>query len=188
MNRKWTIGALIFFAVTGLFLLNGQGGVSAEQKAKIDALTSDMLKAPDFTLKDLDDQPIVLSDYLGKVVVLNFWATWCGPCRIEIPEFNELHHQYKDQGFEILGVSISDTKSTLMDFTKAFQVKYPVLYGSAREVQMVGMQYGGINAVPTSFIINRKGELVRMYPGALIKGQPMYQSFVQELETELAKK
>ena len=73
---------------------------------------------------------IKLSDFKGSVVLLNFWATWCGPCIVEIPEFNELYKKYKDQGFEILGVSVSDTKQQLEKFQKKFDVDYKILYST----------------------------------------------------------
>ena len=78
--------------------------------------------APDFRLKDQSDSLYVLSELRGKVVLINFWATWCGPCRQEIPDFNELYEKYHSLGFEILGISLSDSKVQLINFSKVYKV------------------------------------------------------------------
>ena len=124
----------------------------------------------DFSLSLLNDttgSEIKLSDFKGSVVLLNFWATWCGPCIVEIPEFNELYKKYKDQGFEILGVSVSDTKQQLEKFQKKFDVDYKILYSNPEVINEVNMNYG-VNSVPLSYLINRDGYVVRGYPSAII--------------------
>tara|TARA_Y100001936_G_C15970227_1_gene610710 strand:- start:369 stop:935 length:567 start_codon:yes stop_codon:yes gene_type:complete len=124
----------------------------------------------DFSLSMLNDttgSEIKLSDFKGSVVLLNFWATWCGPCIVEIPEFNELYKKYKDQGFEILGVSVSDTKQQLEKFQKKFDVDYKILYSSPEIMNDVNRNYG-VNSVPLSYLINRDGFVVRGYPSAII--------------------
>ena len=108
-----------------------------------------------------------LSDLNGKVVLLNFWATWCGPCIVEIPEFNDLYAKYKDRGFDILGVSVSDSKEQLDKFQKKFDVDYKILYASPDIMNEVNMNYG-VNSVPLSYLINRDGYVVRGYPSAII--------------------
>ena len=124
----------------------------------------------DFSLKllnDTSDIEVKLSDFKGDVVLLNFWATWCGPCIIEIPEFNSLYKKYKDQGFEILGVSVSDTKQQLEKFQKKFDVDYKILYSSPDVMSEININYG-VNSVPLSYLINRESFVVRGYPSAII--------------------
>ena len=124
----------------------------------------------DFELNILDSDSIAtlkLSDFNGSVVLLNFWATWCGPCIVEIPEFNDLYAKYKDRGFEILGVSVSDTKKQLDNFQKKFDVDYKILYSTPEIMNDINRNYG-VNSVPLSYLINREGYVVRGYPSAII--------------------
>ena len=137
----------------------------------------------DFSLSLLNDttnKEIKLSDFKGSVVLLNFWATWCGPCIVEIPEFNELYKKYKDQGFEILGVSVSDTKQQLEKFQKKFDVHYKILYSNPEVINEVNMNYG-VNSVPLSYLINRDGYVVRGYPSAII-GEYWTNALITDIE------
>ena len=131
---------------------------------------------------------ISLYDLKGKVVLINFWATWCGPCRIEIPDLNELYKKYYDEGLEILGISISDKSSQLVEFKKAYNVEYPLLWGPQNIIQNVLLQYGGVYSVPMSFLISSKSEIVRVYPGAILKqyDQNMYTDLVFNIEKLLS--
>ena len=116
----------------------------------------------------VNDSIITLSSFKGDVILLNFWATWCGPCIAEIPEFNDLYEKYNSKGFEIIGVSISDNFNQLKKFTKKIDVDYKLLYGSSDLITQVVQQYGGFYSVPVSYLINRDGLVVRGYPGAII--------------------
>jgi peroxiredoxin len=108
-----------------------------------------------FTLKDANGANVRLADYKGKVVLLNFWATWCGPCKVEIPEFVDLYAQYKDRGFVILGVLANDTPAPdqLRTFMGEYKMSYPVLF-STEELESA---FGSVWALPTSFLIGRDG-------------------------------
>jgi len=109
-----------------------------KQLDKIEELTADIDLAKDFTLKSVkNDSLITLSDMKDKVVLINFWATWCGPCRMEIPDFNELYEKYNSKGLNILGLSISDTKKQLENFLKAYEINYPVLYGDQENIDKI---------------------------------------------------
>ena len=143
--------------------------VNVSQKEKVMRALQDINKAPDFTLPALDDSSYTLSKMAGKVVLINFWATWCGPCRMEIPEFNELQKNYHEKGLEILGISVSDNKKQLKNFTKSFSVDYPLLYGSAKEMNKIMRDYDGVYAVPSSFLIGKNGNIIWKYPGAVLK-------------------
>ena len=113
--------------------------------------------APDFTLDSLEGKSMRLSDLRGKAVLLNFWATWCGPCKIEMPWFVELQNQYGSQGLQIVGVAMDDaSKEDIAKFAKEMGVNYPVLIGK----EAVGDAYGGVPALPESFFIGRDGKIV----------------------------
>ena len=94
--------------------------INSSQKEILKKVLQDINKAPDFTLQSINDSTYTLSKMEDKVVLINFWATWCGPCRMEIPEFNELQEKYHKKGLEIVGISVSDTKKQLKNFIKSF--------------------------------------------------------------------
>jgi thiol-disulfide isomerase/thioredoxin len=113
--------------------------------------------APDFSLESLDGKTMRLSDLRGKAVLLNFWATWCGPCKIEMPWFVDLQNQYGSQGLQIVGVAMDDgSKEDIAKFAKDMGVNYPILIGK----DSVGDQYGGVPALPESFLIARDGKVI----------------------------
>jgi thiol-disulfide isomerase/thioredoxin len=113
--------------------------------------------APDFSLESLEGKTMRLSDFRGKAVLLNFWATWCGPCKIEMPWFVELQQKYGSQGLQVVGVAMDDaSKEDIAKFAKDMGVNYPVLIGK----EAVGDSYGGIPALPETFFIGRDGKVV----------------------------
>ena len=118
--------------------------------------------APSFTLQDLNGKPVSLSDFKGKVVILDFWATWCPPCVIEIPHFIELYEQYKDQGFTMVGISLDrEGISVVKSFVRKYQINYPILMTDGQ----VDRVYGGITAIPTTFVIDSAGNIRQKYIG-----------------------
>jgi len=113
--------------------------------------------APDFTLETLDGKTVTLSSLRGKAVVVNFWATWCGPCKIETPWLVELQNQYGAQGLQIVGVAMDDSgKDEIARFAKDMGMNYPVVLGK----EAVGQAYGGVDALPESFFVGRDGKIV----------------------------
>ncbi|MGA9979477.1 MAG: TlpA disulfide reductase family protein [Candidatus Sulfotelmatobacter sp.] len=123
--------------------------------------------APDFALESLDGKTMRLSDFRGKAVLLNFWATWCTPCKIEMPWFVELQREYGAQGLQIVGVAMDDaSKEDIAKFAKDMGVNYPILIGK----EAVGEQYGGIPALPETFFIGRDGKIVDKILGLKGKG------------------
>ena len=178
------------FGIIGYLLLFSQDSlISITQREAVREALADINKAPDFTLTALNDSVYNLKDLEDKVVLINFWATWCGPCRMEIPEFNELHKSYHEKGLEILGISVSDNKKQLKNFTKSFAVDYPLLYGGTREMNKIMKDYGGVYAVPSSFLIGKKGSIIWKYPGAILKNYDpqTFATLVYEIEKELKK-
>ena len=116
-----------------------------------------------FTMKDLDGKDVSLSSFKGKVILLNFWATWCGPCKAEIPMFVELQKQYANQGFTVLGYSIDDEAPKARAFANEYKMNYPILLGLGRED--VQEAYGPMWGIPVSVVINREGKICQKHTG-----------------------
>ncbi len=126
-------------------------------------------KAPPFTLKTQDGRKVSLADYKGKAVLVNFWATWCVPCKLEMPWFVDLEKQYASQGFEILGVNEDDEKDhgQIDKFAKKIGVNYPILLGN----DAISKAYGGIEVLPTSFYVGRDGKVVEEAAGLISRDE-----------------
>ncbi len=118
--------------------------------------------APDFSLPELDGHQVTLSSYRGKIVLLDFWATWCVPCREEIPHFVELQDKYRDRGLQIIGVSMDDSVDPVRPFARQFRINFPVVMGNAK----IGEQYGGVLGLPIAFLLDRNGRIVKKHIGA----------------------
>lgn len=122
--------------------------------------------APNFALKDADGKTVRLDDYKGKVVLLDFFATWCGPCKIEIPWFMEMERKNKDRGFSVLGVSMDDEGwEVVKPFLADLGVNYRVVIGNDVTAQL----YGGVDALPTTFLIDRNGKIAAVHIGLASK-------------------
>jgi len=117
--------------------------------------------APAFLLQDLEGKPLNLESYRGKVVVLDFWATWCAPCRTEIPHFVKLQEQYGEQGLQVVGISMDDTAKPVREFYREFKMNYPVAVGN----EQVAEAYGGVLGLPVTFLIGRDGRIAAKYVG-----------------------
>jgi thiol-disulfide isomerase/thioredoxin len=120
-------------------------------------------KAPGFTLRNLEGKKVSLADYKGKAVLINFWATWCPPCKLEMPWIVELRKQYAAQGFEVLGIDEDDAKDkgAVLKFVAKTGVNYPVLMGD----DAVSKAYGGVEFLPTSYYMGRDGKIVEETAG-----------------------
>ena len=123
-------------------------------------------EAPDFELHTIDGEVIKLSDYLGKIVIIDFWATWCGPCRMAIPELVDLQNEYKDD-LVIIGISLDQpyTQGNLKPFIENYDINNPIVLGTLEVVEA----YGNIRGIPTSFIVNQRGEIVNKFTGYVPK-------------------
>ena len=112
--------SVFLFTIGYITLFSQDTLITPSQREAVKKALGDINKAPDFTLTAMNDSIYTLRNMEGKVVLINFWATWCGPCRMEIPEFNELQKSYHQNGLEILGISVSDNKKQLKNFAKSF--------------------------------------------------------------------
>ena len=130
-------------------------GLACDPDAKVANLS--------FTLQDMNGRSVRLSDYKGKVLLVDFWATWCGPCKVEIPGFVELYGKYRTQGFEIVGMLVEDEIAKARPFAQQFKMNYPVLDASSRED--VQEAYGPLWGLPTAFLIGRDGRICRKHSG-----------------------
>lgn len=123
-----------------------------------------------FTVKDMNGRDVKFADFKGKVILLNFWATWCGPCKVEIPGFVQLYNGYKDKGFVVLGVSTDDSPEQLRKFSRDMKITYPVLVGSDRS-DITDDAYGPMWGIPVSFLIGKDGTICHRYMGLATKEQ-----------------
>jgi thiol-disulfide isomerase/thioredoxin len=189
VKRNLMIVGVLVVVITAMLVA---GKYLARQQAGSDAgLSAGDVKgqvAPDFALKTLDGKTLRLSDLKGKAVLLNFWATWCSPCKIEMPWFVDLQKQYGPQGLQIVGVALQSELPDIKKFTQQIGVNYPIVIGN----DDVGNRYGGIQGLPTTFYVGRDGKLVTRYFGlvshreieqsiqaALKQGEPVNQSRLQ---------
>ncbi len=123
---------------------------------------ADAAKAPDFSLPDLQGEKVDFSDFEGKVVLVDFWATWCGPCKLEIPHLVDLYEQYKDRDFVVLGIALDRPGAEIVEpFVRENNVTYPVVIGNPE----IAFAFGGLTAIPTAFLVDRSGRIVKKYVG-----------------------
>jgi cytochrome c biogenesis protein CcmG/thiol:disulfide interchange protein DsbE len=118
--------------------------------------------APNFSRRGLDHRKIALSSYRGKVVLLNFWATWCEPCLTEMPTFVEWQKQYGSENFQVIGISMDDATPEVRSTVSRLKLNYPVLMGD----EYLGAAYGGVLGLPVTFLIDRDGKIQARYQGA----------------------
>ena len=162
---------------TSLLLISGLAvGCSSAPKGVPAAEHLDRKPAANFTLADANGAKVSLADYKGKVVLLNFWATWCGPCKVEIPWFIEFNKTYKDRGLVVVGVSLDDDGwKSVKPYLAEKKIDYTVVVGN----DAVSKSYGDVDSLPTTFIIDRDGRIAFMHTGLV--GRDMYEAEIRSL-------
>ena len=156
---------MLTFNAIGCSKENNEENVTLKNQVN-EQVNDNKTKAPDFNLVSTDGKKINLSDYKGKIVILDFWATWCGPCRMGVPDLVSIQKEFKDK-VAVIGISLDDkrTMDDILPFMKEYGINYPVVYGTNQVV----VDYGYIQAIPTTFIINAKGFIVDQYVGLVAK-------------------
>lgn len=155
--RKLALVSILLLVIAGVYLGIHRGGhYSRAPEATQPA------RPRDVSLTDLDGRRFRMSDYKDKVILVNFWAAWCAPCAEEIPQFVGMQNKYRDQGLQVVGVSVEDIESELRAFCIKNHVNYPVVPGD----QTVADSFGGVLGLPTTVLIDRDGVIYKKYAGA----------------------
>jgi thiol-disulfide isomerase/thioredoxin len=186
MKRMVLVVATVLALIAGTYFADKGTRVKPKSTGKVGKLRSVAAAAPDFTLKDLDGKDVSLSEFKGKVVLLNFWATWCDPCYIEIPWLIEMQQKYAGKGFTILGVALDEEgKSVVAPWVakerfnvngQKLPMNYPILLGD----DAVADKFGGLLGYPTSILISRDGKIIKRITGLI-----SYEEISTAIESQL---
>jgi cytochrome c biogenesis protein CcmG/thiol:disulfide interchange protein DsbE len=180
MKTRWTLAAVSALALALLTLNNSDLWDFSAHAANGDACPADAKKANlSFTLKDINGRDVTLASLKGKVVLLDFWATWCEPCKMEIPWFAEFQTKYGPHGFQAIGVSVDDTVEKLKPYVAKYKMNYPVLVGLNHDD--IQNAYGPLWGIPVTALISRDGKICARHSGISSK-----HNFEKEIESLLA--
>lgn len=166
-NTKWAIAVVAALAAGVLTLPRFLTSDGTAAIATGGSCTAEGPANLGFTVKDMHDADFKLASLKGKVVLVNFWASWCAPCLAEIPEFIKVREEYHDKGFEILGISTDDSAAQLRDFAAKYRTNYPLVQVTAE----VEEAYGPVFGLPTSILVARDGSVCKRHFGPLTKEQ-----------------
>ena len=154
--QKWIVWPAVLIGTVAIFYMISSPSTQPHPSTS----STTKVEAPQFTLSDIGGRPISLSNYRGKVVILDFWAPWCPPCRREIPDFVSLQNQYTSRGLQIIGVGLDQTNN-IASFVQQYSINYPVVVGD----DAISNLYGGVSGIPTTFIIDRQGIIINKFVG-----------------------
>jgi peroxiredoxin len=176
LKRAFPVLAILVVAVTGSLYWTSRDSVrrpaSSASVGEVEAWTGKA--APAFSLNTLDGRSVKLSDFRGKVVLLNFWATWCAPCRVEMPWLVDFYSRYQAQGLEIVGVSVDDARDKVGTFIRAKNINYTIVLKD----EAVADAYGGLRFLPQSFFIGRDGKIIKQTYG--VRGKDEFEKDIRE--------
>ena len=175
MRGRWLIAGVAALALAWTVLTMEMPWLAADADAggqvappETEACAADAAEANlGFTLKDASDNPVNLASYRGKVILLDFWATWCGPCKVEIPWFIEFQETYGPQGLQVVGVSVDDTPDKLRPYIADMKMNYVVLQGLGHDDLMDA--YGPLLGIPVTVLISREGQVCMKHTGLVSK-------------------
>ncbi len=177
MKIRWTIAAVAALALAGVVVGTI---VSVRTPPREVARSCDAGAKPanlNFTLKDMHGQDVVLSRFKGKVLLLDFWATWCEPCKVEIPAFVDFQEKYGKDGLQMVGISIDDTPAQLEPYVKDMKMNYPVLVGKDRDD--VQDAFGPLVGIPVTVVISRDGKVCASHAG--LTGRDAFEQEIKAL-------
>ena len=176
MNMRWLLAAVAAAGLAAFVIWGGttaptRGAATTGSKTPGSEVCDAGAKPANlnFTLKDVNGADVSLASFKGKVIILDFWAMWCGPCKVEIPGFVELHEKYKDRGLAVVGIQVQDQPDGLKPFVQEFKMTYPVLIGMGHDD--LEEAFAPIWGLPTTFIISRDGLICRKRMGLHPKEQ-----------------
>lgn len=169
-NRKWVIGVAVLLglglAVAGGVALAGRNEDEQGSDTGIKVAPAGGALAPDFTLVNLESENVSLSDFKGQPVLINLWATWCGPCRIEMPTIQSRFEEYRDEGFIVLAVNFDEPRADVQSFREEFGLTFQILLDPGANVQKLYRT----RSYPTSFFVDRKGVIQAQHIGVMTEG------------------
>jgi cytochrome c biogenesis protein CcmG/thiol:disulfide interchange protein DsbE len=158
--RRFVRALLLAALVTGGCARSGSEKTQSAIPADAGQIGS---QAADFELTDLSGKKVRLSDFKGHVMIVDFWAPWCGPCVAEIPDFVKLQSKYRAQKFTILGLTVNSDETSVRKFAEDHDVNYPLLLEADETTKI----YGGVLGIPTTFVVDRQGKIVKKFIGAM---------------------